>query len=353
MTSKKSSRQEIIIGAFVLIAMICLIIITINLGTFSVGEKTYHIRVRFRFVSGLEVGAPAKVYGTSAGQITNIEVIPGDRPVEVTMRLSDKYKIHKNARIKVTQFGIMGEKVIDIDLGSSTETVLGDGAVLNGIDPLNLEEIFQDAPEIFGSLTNIIGNLNKVLGTEEVRTSIQNTIKRIDDLTLKFDNILGTSQEDVGDLVKSVKESSLLLEETLTNLNDVITRGKEDYISAGKNLNATMETIRKESNDIVNKTENLLDRLDKLSSNANVMVEENREGIKASINAIKNVAEKIDTLIGKIEKGEGTLSLLINDPDLYDELVNSVKELSKWVNFETTTDFPDRIRYEKKNIKEK
>lgn len=351
MTSKKGSRQEIIIGAFVLIALILIIIITINLGTFTVGEKTYQIRVRFRYVSGLEVGAPVKVYGTSAGEVNNIEVIPGDRPVEVTMRLSERYKIHKDARIKVTQFGIMGEKVIDIDLGSLTETELGDGAVLNGIDPFNLEDIFQGAPEIFANLTNIIGNLNKVLGTEEVRTSIQSTIKRIDDLTLKLDNILGTTQEDLSTLIKSIKDSSLKLGETLTNINEVIKEGRDDYISAGKNLNATLETIRKESDNIVKKTGNLLDKLDKLTTNTNSMVEENREEIKASVNAIKSVVEKIDSLAEKIEKGQGTISQFINDPDLYNELVESTRALRKWVDFETTKDFPDRIKYEKRTDK--
>ncbi len=348
MASKKSSRQEIIIGTFVLIGFILLIIITVSLGTFSIGEKTYTITARFRYVSGLEIGAPVKVYGTSAGQVTDIRIIPGDRPVEVSLRLSEKYKVRKNARIKVTQFGIMGEKVIDIDLGSTNEIELGNGAVLNGIDPFDPAEVFEDAPAITSNLTNIIRNLNEVLGTEETKVSIRNIVTKVEELTAKVDNILGTSGEDVGDAISNIREASKKLDKILTDFGKIIEEGQDDYIAAGKNFNSTLDTIRDESKTIVTKMDKLLEKLDSLTTDVDLLVEENREEVKDSIKSIRQIAEKIDNLLAKVEQGEGTISMLINDPKLYEELVNSVREIRKWVDIRSTTEFPDRIKYENK-----
>lgn len=50
------------------------------------------------------------------------------------------------------------------------------------------------------------------------------------------------------------------------------------------------------------------------------MVQKNSEAVASSLNAIKNVLEKLD-------KGEGTLAKLINDPALHNEMVDTVKSL--------------------------
>lgn len=50
------------------------------------------------------------------------------------------------------------------------------------------------------------------------------------------------------------------------------------------------------------------------------MLQRNSDSVTASVNAIKNVLEKLD-------KGEGTLPKLINDPTLHNELVEAMKSL--------------------------
>lgn len=51
----------------------------------------------------------------------------------------------------------------------------------------------------------------------------------------------------------------------------------------------------------------------------------------STINRVEGLVSRIDFLITKVEKGEGTISKLINDPSLYNNLNLSISELKKTV----------------------
>ena len=228
--AKKNQRHEIIIGLFVLIGIVLVIIVTVNLGTFSLGEKTYDLKVSYRFISGLEIGAPVKIYGTNAGEVIDISVIDDIRPVLVTIRLSEKYPVFKNARIRITQYGIMGEKVIDMDLGTREAERLGDGDAINGVDPFDIESVLAEAPIVTSNISNIISNLNDILGTEEMKSSVGNIVQQIDSFSTKLDGMLGGNEQDFCSLVKNLSSISYKLDSVLDDVSLIISEGKDDYI---------------------------------------------------------------------------------------------------------------------------
>ncbi len=55
-------------------------------------------------------------------------------------------------------------------------------------------------------------------------------------------------------------------------------------------------------------------------ANLNSLIEENRENLTATITHLKSVSEKIDS-------GEGTIGRLLNDPELYDEVLAAVDDI--------------------------
>jgi phospholipid/cholesterol/gamma-HCH transport system substrate-binding protein len=63
-----------------------------------------------------------------------------------------------------------------------------------------------------------------------------------------------------------------------------------------------------------------------LFSNLNRLLVDNKT-------SIENVLKNLDTITTKVNKGEGTLGLLINQRDLYDELMKSVQGLQRLADF--------------------
>jgi phospholipid/cholesterol/gamma-HCH transport system substrate-binding protein len=71
----------------------------------------------------------------------------------------------------------------------------------------------------------------------------------------------------------------------------------------------------------------LSESFSKTAEQTNQILEENREAVKRLINSLNETTESLNRILTKIEKGEGTVGKLINEEELYDEVLQAVKDL--------------------------
>jgi phospholipid/cholesterol/gamma-HCH transport system substrate-binding protein len=145
------------------------------------------------------------------------------------------------------------------------------------------------------NLDSILTSLNKILNAQ-TQTSLQNTITNLETTTSKLSSI----SCDLDNLMTSEKTK---LAKIIENTESITANFKENN--------------EKLSNIIAN-VDNIVDSAAK--ANIGTTLIETGKSI-----------EKLNTVLGVIEKGKGNVGLLINDEELYKSLDNSAKNLNKLI----------------------
>jgi phospholipid/cholesterol/gamma-HCH transport system substrate-binding protein len=246
-------------------------------------------------VDGLQVSKPVLVNGFQIGRVTGLKLLPTGQ-ILAQFKINPKYDIPKNTIARLESTDLLGGKAIVFDLGSSKE-IAQDGDTLNANVQKNLIEqvqpIQKKAEQIIARLDSVLTSVNATLSPQFQQNfdrsfaSIARTLETMEGTTRKVDVLVGSQSDHIAGIVANLESIS----SNFKNNNDKIT--------------AIMNNVSKVTDEV---------------AKANFS-----ETIK---NANKAVAD-MQLAVDKVNKGEGSLGMLINDKKLYDNLANASSNLDK------------------------
>lgn len=186
MTTRK---RDVWLGAFVVAAVTGLFAVVLILGQRqSLFHRKVHLRTTFADTSGLVSGSAVRLAGVDVGVVERISFDPDPRfrKVHVQLGVNSAYTsaIRADSVAHLTSKGLLGDMVIDIDLGSADARPLHDG------DELPSQEA--------DSLTSVVRALQG--GIEDVRKLTQSATQRLDAV------VDDTAVRDVHRIVRSVAD---------------------------------------------------------------------------------------------------------------------------------------------------
>ena len=116
---------ELIVGAFVVVGMICLGYLTIHLGKVELfGSTGYIVYADFSSVAGLKLGDPVEIAGVKVGKIESISLAEDEG--RLGLRIDPEIKLEEDVIASVRARGLIGDKFVLVTLGGS-EKLLGPG----------------------------------------------------------------------------------------------------------------------------------------------------------------------------------------------------------------------------------
>ena len=139
----KKYRNELSVGIFVFIGMLCLAYLTVKLGKLELfSNEGYTLYASFNSVSGLRTGSNVEVAGVNVGKVVNITLEPArDFRALVEMRIHDKFRFGDDVIASVKTQGIIGDKYISLSPGGSDD-FLEDGDEISDTTPIfDLEDL--------------------------------------------------------------------------------------------------------------------------------------------------------------------------------------------------------------------
>lgn len=113
--------------------------------------KGYEIKSRFLKVGGLNTGADVRINGIKVGTVVSQSVNPLDYMVDVTLSVLPQISLPVDSRIMVAGDGLMGDKYIKIEPGTSNEKLIPGATATNTKDAKSLEDM---VGEIIFMVTN-------------------------------------------------------------------------------------------------------------------------------------------------------------------------------------------------------
>lgn len=113
----KQRYVDFSVGLFMLLGMLALLMMTMKVSSLSGlnSHDSYNVTADFTDIGGLKVRAPVTVAGVKIGEVTHIELQPGDLNAKVTMRLRNDKKIpYEDSSARILTEGLLGSNYISI-----------------------------------------------------------------------------------------------------------------------------------------------------------------------------------------------------------------------------------------------
>lgn len=252
-------------------------------------------------VDGLKVSSSVIYRGYSVGQVTNIQFI-GERfdRVLVQFTVGKNLEIPTNTIAAIESADLMGSKAINLIPGDALEhaqtgDTLQSQLSLGLMDQLNeqLEPLKQKAENIMVSLDTVLLALQDMF-TENASGSIRSSL------------------QSVGRTLDNVEEASGTLNELLSRESDHISEIIENINSLTANLESNNEKISRGMDNIVDISDSL-----------------RAANLGNTLRHLDGILAQTDSIMAKINHGQGTLGGAVNDEELYFNLVAISENLNK------------------------
>ncbi|OQX87184.1 hypothetical protein B6D60_04510 [candidate division KSB1 bacterium 4484_87] len=273
----RKRQNEFAIGLSVTVAMIIVIggILWLNKTNFL--ESGLHIKMRVKNAHGISVGDDVVYNGVSVGTLQSAHLI--ESGVVLNLKISGVQHIPEDSRFAVKESGLLGSHVVEIVPGNSTN-YLKNGSEVIGSEGGGLLDIIQRGGQLSGQLSKVLANIDSLSG-EKVAGKVYSTLSELRSAS-KTMNIL-------------LKENKVKLAETIANLQKMSEENKEP--------------LHKILNQLSRKSENLA----------------------LTIEQTQRLSQEMDSLMRKINRGEGSLGKLIYDESLYTNMNNTFLHLDSLI----------------------
>jgi len=244
-------------------------------------------------VQGLQASSPVQIRGLSVGKVSKIELNGTGGKIKVTLAIPKKTPIPSNTIANLGSIDLLGTKGIALEIGNSS-TLAADEAVLPStteggiIEAISTEvnPLLQDVRHAVSIVDSILLTVNSIL-SDQTRIEFQQSITSLNHTMRNFEGIS----------------------------NKLSARGDE-LAQTISNANSISGNLAKNNAQI----SRILQNLDTTTNNLK------NAPIDRTITELRTAAEELKLVMQKINNGEGSIGKAVNDPQLYNELNNTLNK---------------------------
>jgi len=343
-------NREVRVGLLFTLALGLLAVALYYLGSF---REQIKYKIRFLKVSGLARDSPVHFNGVPIGRVVKIELseemAQEQVPIIVTIAVdkSARRHIRESTRADIKGVGVLGDKLIVLETDSYAVDVLPEeGFIQPAAKTLDVEKLLDQGADFVGDLTDIANELKvalkrfsegdglaqRLLEDEAMADDLKRALKRAVDYLENERGLAALLFEDEA-FAARVKTD---LETTLTNAAaaSATLAGNDGLVPALMNDPAFKQEVQE-------KLINLLD-----VSTAYVQELEEGRGLLYKFSRDEAYSERVSgniekasahlaSILEKIDTGDGSAAMMINDPAIYQgvyEVIYGLKNsgLSRW-----------------------
>jgi phospholipid/cholesterol/gamma-HCH transport system substrate-binding protein len=286
----RDRRLSVVVGLFALGALILfavsILTLTSNRGPWI---PRYSLVAYFGNVQGLIEGAPVRLAGKDVGIVESVTFGAfGDAkpPIRVAMRVntSVRERIRADSRASIGTMGLLGDKYIELSMGSQEAEILADGSEVPAIMPADLAEVMAKGTSALDGVATLAESANRAI--EQFNEA-------------KGGARIADAAEGISEIVEQVQSGNGLLHSLVYD---------EDKGGGVESISRSLRTLEK-----------ILAEIERGDGLAHQLIYD--PGTKQpAVAKATSAAQHLDSILAKIDRGEGSLGLLISDPSLYNDL---------------------------------
>lgn len=305
----KTRSNDWLVGSAVLGALVLVVVATLWLQGTDIGERSEKVTARFRDVGNMQVGNAVVIRGVGAGRVEDIS-LSDNGWVLAGLALDDDVELPADPVVLIqasTLFGEWQATVTSREAVPANRGIEGQLDDSDGAPPGSLPgAVLPDIAQLTTVAGGIAGNVASV--AERVRTAFDEDAAR--ELRASISNFNTMSAE----LARAVRAQSRNLDSIAVDVRS----GAGDLSTAAAALSRSMGRVDMATDSgeiaaIVAETQRAVVDLREAAGRLNQLT----VALSGAESNLVGMIGKADTLLGKIDRGEGTLGLLVNSPALY------------------------------------
>lgn len=293
------SKNELLVGVSILVAALILFLGVRFLSGVPLFGGTYPLVAIFDDAQGMTAGSPVLVNGVRVGRVEAVRLARGAQRVEVFMEIRGDVEIPRGATVGTGGFVALGDVSVSIAPGPITNPPLARGDTLYASGGGDLLTLLQDnADRLFGEADTLL-------------TSASGTFRTVD----------GLLADSEGDLRASITA----LRRTTTGVDELLRSEQARLRATLANLEAASAGAASLTDDLGRFTEANAEEIAATIAQLNQTLAQ----VDASLIGFEATSTQLDEVLIKLNTDEGTLGLMLNDPELYYNLNSTLGQLNR------------------------
>lgn len=193
----RKSRNEMVVGLFVIIGFILLSLIVFFISGVYLFRQGYSVYVMYDYVDIMDKGAPVRMAGVRVGEVSSVDLVPDPGfnrlRVRVKLFLDQHAKIQENYVFEIRGTHVLSEPHIEITPVEGNAPLLHKDSVINGEKLLPIENLIERAHRVSeglqkssDTLADILtkvekgeGTAGKLVSSEELYQDVRGLVQEI------------------------------------------------------------------------------------------------------------------------------------------------------------------------------
>jgi phospholipid/cholesterol/gamma-HCH transport system substrate-binding protein len=278
-------------------------------------DESIAVHAYFSDASGLGLKSRVQTAGIPVGEITEIR-LEGTR-ARVAMRIDRKVPIKKDAALFKRSESMLGDYLLDLVPGSQEAEPMPDGGeIVNVMDRTGMDQTFERLNRIAADIQDVTTSLREVLGGEKGAGNLQTIMENLVTLSETMDRTINGAGEKLTAVLENVEKLS-------ADVRDLAASQEGDYTQIVRNIRGATEDVR-----------DVLATVKQVLGSGEGELKDSVASLKQTLARLDTALANVESIAGKIDRGEGTLGQLINEKELGEDLKATVAD---------ATDFIDRV----------
>lgn len=270
------------VGLLTLAAMASVVVMSFKITQNQSGfGKHITYQTTLKDASGIFEKTPIKVAGINAGRIKSIELENAE--AVITFEIQDKIKVTPAAKLKIKSVGLLGDKFIDMDLGTQQGERMPEGSMIITEGGEGLDSLAKDASQVLKEVKEIAVMVKESLRDDEGRNLVKEIVSNINDMSASLKRITTGNEEQINKIIQDIEAVSSQL---------------------------AHETDRYQKDSLMGDLAKLGPILDKVDS----------------------AVSDLKTIVGDVKDGKGTVGKLLRDDAVVDQVSQTLSSVNRLVN---------------------
>jgi phospholipid/cholesterol/gamma-HCH transport system substrate-binding protein len=264
------------VGLFLVVGIIGVLTVLFVMTDAAIFRGRYIISTHVEDAGGIRKGDPVQMRGVNIGRIMGFEI--SQQGVKIALEIEGEFKIPVDSRVELVSAGMLGGMKAEVIPGTAT-TYVKYGDALQG----RTEKGLADLDQLSGQAEDVLARVQKLLA----------------------DDTIGNVNASTGEMRK-----------LLGDLSSAVTEQRKELVSLTQSLRRSSAGLEKTTN--APELERSIKRLDGISARMDEVTQTLDRGTRS-----------MESVMSRIEKGEGSLGKLTKDDQLYDNMSRAALNVSQ------------------------
>ncbi|HWP07905.1 MAG TPA: MlaD family protein [Polyangiaceae bacterium] len=256
--------------------------------------RGYVVYALLRDAAGIAKHSQVRMAGIPVGSIAGIR-LEGDK-ARIDVRMNPEVPLYEDASVTKVASSLLGEYYLAVGAGTEGKRQLKEGdRIMLVIEATSTDQLIRELADIARDVKQVTSSLAQSVGTDQGRDDIKKTLKNLAEVTEALNQTVRENRQSVRDILVQV---------------DNITK------NGGPQIEKILENVRETTQEIRELTAKAEGGKPETAGEIRQIVEK----VNRASNSLESALKNIDSVTGRLDRGEGTLGRLSKDEKLINEV---------------------------------